>query len=460
MNKKYSVRGVTHNKQSRLSLANKALTTTYSTTSNSELHSVPRSNLKDKYFPRQVLHINTKQFKAIPFTLGADESLKYTGSLLGSPHRLLSPDKMELNGAISPPPAFPGRKQPSKQFVGSFCSNSGNEVTKTLADMHLIEIENMQLRRRCTELRNQKVQSEHTVNMLKKENKELNRQIKEKGLNHFEENSMLTSLLNEIKSLFGNYKNQLEITSKTFQNLTEYINNQIKTSECNCGYSKLLEVLNEKWYLSSGEIMKAKKLEMNINHTIRNLNKIVNLKSDTINIKKSDYLTMQIHIEELKDELKLSKKWKEMCMSMLTNNLQMTENTGSITERNRKEVITLQSLKRDAEELKEELINKEMLNIDLHEMTIENKTLKDQLNELKELLHQKGVDDVIYKMSLIILKTFTEDGFTEKETTLVQKLFGAKLIKEFQEQTKELNQMKINCKNLVQSINGVVICLR
>jgi hypothetical protein len=365
---------------------------------------------------------------------------------------------MELKGAISPPPAFPRRKQPSRH-IGSFCSNTGNEATKTLADMHLTEIENMQLRRRCTELRNQKVQSEHMVNMLKKENKELNRQIKEKGLNRFEENPMLTNLLNEMKNLFGDYKRQLEIISKTFQNLTEYINNQIRTNECNCGYSKLLEILNEKWYMSSGDIIQANKLETNINHTIRNLDKIVNLKSDTMNIKKSDYLTMQIRIEELKDELKLSKKWKEMCMSMLTSGVQISENVGSVTERNRKGVITLQSLKRDAEELKEELIHKEMLNIDLYDMTMENRTLKDQLNELKELSQQKGVDDVIYKMSLIILKSFPEEGFTERETTMVQKLFGATMIKEFQEQTNELNQMKTNCKNLLNTINEAVICL-
>ena len=351
-------------------------------------------------------------------------------------------------------------KMPSNKFSEQMCNKEPISL-KLLARLNMMDIENIVLRRRCRELRNQKVQTNHILDMLKKENEQLRAKINDGSWIKIEEqNSQFIIIMDNIKDSLKIYKGILEKNNTIFKNIKKYMQQMEKN---NSDSKKLIETLNEKTYLDKPELIKIKKAEDTIDKIINDhKNSQKYIKSDTIRLKDTEYLSMKIRIEELKDEVKLCGKWRNLCMNLLSlsslnpSQISTEKAIGQIFEPI-KGLEAIQILKRDAEELQEELIRKEMINIDLDDMKLENKSLKAKLCKLKGVSQQKDVDDVIYKMSLIILKKYTEDEFTDKNLDLIKGIFGDTLVKEYNNQKTEIETIRLNCKSMMKNIFWMVL---
>ena len=407
--------------------------------------SISPTNLSEKYFPRNVIHVNTMKLENIPLSSRTISNSEYKGNF----HiNNLNTEIEDLTRSISPPPIFPIHSSKAKKFEYKIQKKESTK-TRLWTKLHMVTAENMELKKQCKEMREQKMQNEYMVNLLTKENKELIAKIKDKSfINTEEQSKQLINLIIEAKDSLAIYKVQLERVSIIFKELTEYMSNIMETKDRN--YNRIIKMIYEKLHLNKIESSKIKKTEENIENIINEYsNQYKFPKSDIVKLKVTEYLTMKIKIEELKDEVKLSYKWKNLCMNLLSlanmDKSQIDENGKNLA----KNFKAIRLLKYDAEELQEELICKELLNIDLNEKILENKLLK---SKLKESAQHKDLDDVIYKMSLIILSKYNENDLTDKNRAVIQRIFGAKTIKEFQRHKIEVKNLKANYKILMHDM--------
>lgn len=343
------------------------------------------------------------------------------------------------------------------------------ELKHQKAMMQVLTVENEELKQRCKIQRRKKVELEQEIEEIKANSGDDKLAWIEAQM---ERNYKLEVHIKECIEKFTEYKQQIEEGGAAYKEVIKILSQRnYDELETTCECSTLLSQIEI--YIKSAkesfEIAGLVGIESKLNTIFKELKTERGGQIKKANVSNLE-IDLKIKTEELEEEHVNANKWKTMYAELITQSNKLDNDLSAISllgpdqmqSRQKNQISdSLASKRIEKFEEREKILTQENIDLKQREQALlkENSSLIQRINNLTQQLHEVpeskkegqplDSEDIINKLSLIILGKYDEASVSESDIFIIRKLFGDNAIKMKENYNEKIENVTNDCKALL-----------